>query len=53
MNIEHKNDQGFSALAVAVKHQHLDIVKYLIHKGSNTNSVNKVSIKYLLIRFLG
>jgi ankyrin repeat protein len=36
------NDNGLTLLAIAVKNQHLDIAEYLISKGANVNSLNKV-----------
>ena len=42
IDLEAINDNGFTALALAVKNKHLDIVNYLIAKGANVNSLNKV-----------
>jgi ankyrin repeat protein len=36
------NDNGLTLLAIAVKNQHLEIAEYLISKGANVNSINKV-----------
>jgi ankyrin repeat protein len=38
------NDNGLTPLAMAIKHHHLEIAEYLITKGANVNSVNRVSI---------
>jgi ankyrin repeat protein len=43
IDLESKNENGFSALALAVKNNHLEVVQYLIQKGSNVNSLNKVN----------
>ena len=37
------NDNGLTALAMAIKHHHLHIAEYLITRGARVNSVNKVS----------
>ncbi len=43
IDLEYKNDNGFTALALAVKNQHLDIISCLIAKGANVISLNKVN----------
>ena len=40
--LNQKNDSGYSALALAVKSGHLDIVQELIRQGSDFNSRNNV-----------
>ncbi len=39
------NSQGgndLSPLAVAIKHHHIEVAEYLISRGANVNSLNKV-----------
>ena len=38
------NDQGETALMIAVKHDNLEILQTLIAKGSNIANVNKVEV---------
>lgn len=40
---EANNESGFTPLAMAIKHHHIEIAEYLIERGANVNSVNKVS----------
>jgi hypothetical protein len=35
-------DNGLTPLGMAIKHRHLSIAEYLIDKGANVNSINKV-----------
>ena len=35
------NESGFTPLAMAVKHHHIEIAEYLIQRGANVDSVNK------------
>lgn len=37
------NENGLTALALAVKNKQLEVAKYLIKMGANVNSLNKVS----------
>ncbi len=37
-------DNGLTPLGMAIKHRHLSIAEYLIDKGANVNSINKVNI---------
>ncbi len=46
------NSQGgndLSPLAVAIKHHHIEVAEYLISRGANVNSLNKV-INLILMR---
>lgn len=38
IDLEQKNESGFTVLALAVKSQNLEIITYLIMKGANINS---------------
>jgi ankyrin repeat protein len=43
-------DNGLTPLGMAIKHRHLTVAEYLIDKGANVNSVNKVKSKQLLLK---
>ena len=44
IDTEQTNENGFTPLALAIKNRNLEVVKYLISKGANVNSSNKVSM---------
>ena len=53
INIETANDNGFTALALAIKNRSDEVAQYLIAKGANVNSLNKVIPLFITILFIG
>ncbi|CDW84155.1 consensus ankyrin repeat-containing protein [Stylonychia lemnae] len=45
IDIEYKNESGLTPLALALKYRRKPIAEYLINKGANVNSLNKVITK--------
>ena len=43
-------DNGLTPLGMAIKHRHLTVAEYLIDKGANVNSVNKVKSMQVLLK---
>ena len=48
INIEYQNENGLTALALALKNKQEDVAQFLIAKGANVNALNKVG-NFLMI----
>ena len=42
INIEYQNENGLTALALALKNKQEHVAQYLIARGANVNALNKV-----------
>ena len=47
INIEYQNENGLTALALALKNKQEHVAQYIISKGANVNALNKVGTFFM------